>query len=530
MRIKMKKVIYLIIGCLGFVSCGDFLKEYSQDLVYASSLEDMDEVLIGNGYMKHEGYPSFVFSSGQANAVYYMWLNVMDDDIQEFGSGPYSVGNSGNPSEYLRSFYEWSKVPFQNEKGVPYDDENWKKLYSHISYSNVIISQVDEFSEDSKGAKRRIKGEAQFLRAAYYYLLVNFYANPYVKATAETDPGVPLKLIEKVDDKYYSRNSIAEVYNQIVKDLKDAAENLTGVEQPTVYRVNEAAARILLSRVYLYMGEWQLAADECDRVMKLGIHLSNLNDFDLTETIGVPGDKLRVTKAQYMNTSQSPEVLFTQGSNGCPYLMFDKTSIGRYAVSQELCDLYTKYPEVTDLRLTGFFSKSQVNGNYRFVRKTSDVLADMTTFDCFIIRSAEAYLNKAEAEAMLGGDAITPIKKLLENRFAGGQIPAIDGLSGKELVEFIRDERRRELCFESQRWFDLRRYAVCVKYPESKEIDHVSYLPATAANANGIPNGTYRLKRYEEERAYVLPIPGYEIVFNRGELVDNPEREDREAI
>ena len=210
--------------------------------------------------------------------------------------------------------------------------------------------------------------------------------------------------------------------------------------------------------------------------------------------------------------------------------MFDKTSIGRYAVSQELCDLYTKYPEVTDLRLTGFFSKSQVNGNYRFVRKTSDVLADMTTFDCFIIRSAEAYLNKAEAEAMLGGDAITPIKKLLENRFAGGQIPAIDGLSGKELVEFIRDERRRELCFESQRWFDLRRYAVCVKYPESKEIDHVSYLPATAANANGIPNGTYRLKRYEEERAYVLPIPGYEIVFNRGELVDNPEREDREAI
>lgn len=61
MRIKMKKVIYLIIGCLGFVSCGDFLKEYSQDLVYASSLEDMDEVLIGNGYMKHEGYPSLFF-------------------------------------------------------------------------------------------------------------------------------------------------------------------------------------------------------------------------------------------------------------------------------------------------------------------------------------------------------------------------------------------------------------------------------------------------------------------------------------
>ena len=528
----MRSFFYTIVLIL-FTGCGHFLDDYSQDLVVPKTVSDLNEILLGNGYI-----PSWEVKYLRNGSIGWQ-LNILDDDVNTVIAYNAMKGSPEMDGTYY-GYTSWQMEVGRNHSGnnLAADNANWDGLYQRINSMNIVLHELGNVSQNTEQDKLdalRVEAECHFLRAQFYFLLVNMYAKAYDPDNAASELGVPLKLTyyvehDKEKETQFDRTSVAKVYEQIVKDLKDAAENLTGVEQPTVYRVNEAAARILLSRVYLYMGEWQLAADECDRVMKLGIHLSNLNDFDLTETIGVPGDKLRVTKAQYMNTSQSPEVLFTQGSNGCPYLMFDKTSIGRYAVSQELCDLYTKYPEVTDLRLTGFFSKSQVNGNYRFVRKTSDVLADMTTFDCFIIRSAEAYLNKAEAEAMLGGDAITPIKKLLENRFAGGQIPAIDGLSGKELVEFIRDERRRELCFESQRWFDLRRYAVCVKYPESKEIDHVSYLPATAANANGIPNGTYRLKRYEEERAYVLPIPGYEIVFNRGELVDNPEREDREAI
>ncbi len=114
-----------------------------------------------------------------------------------------------------------------------------------------------------------MEGEARFLRGAYYYLLTNLYANPYVKETASTDMGVPLNLTEDIIDEYYHRNSMEECYRVIVEDLNVAADKLKGVTQPTIYRVNELAARILLSRVYLYMGEWQLALDECQKALNL---------------------------------------------------------------------------------------------------------------------------------------------------------------------------------------------------------------------------------------------------------------------
>ena len=49
----MKRILFVVVvGCFLFSSCGDFLEEYSKDLVYASSCEDLDEIIIGNGYMK----------------------------------------------------------------------------------------------------------------------------------------------------------------------------------------------------------------------------------------------------------------------------------------------------------------------------------------------------------------------------------------------------------------------------------------------------------------------------------------------
>ena len=47
-----KNILWIMLLSLASFSCGDFLEEYSQDLVYASSWEDLDEVLIGNGYME----------------------------------------------------------------------------------------------------------------------------------------------------------------------------------------------------------------------------------------------------------------------------------------------------------------------------------------------------------------------------------------------------------------------------------------------------------------------------------------------
>lgn len=520
------KLIYLIIGCFLFVSCGDFLKEYSKELTYASSCKDLDEVMIGNGYMKDDAISAISGSLITLSRMYYPWLFVMDDDVEEFATGVYKTSSEG-PIPLLRPFYGWEKVPFRNVNGVPYEDPCWKKLYEHIGYLNVILSEIKEFGHEPEETRHRITGEAEFLRGAYYYLLVNMYAKPYVKSTAASEPGVPLKITEKIEDKYFSRASVKEVYEQIVTDLKNAADHLKGIEQATVYRVNEISARILLSRVYLYMGEWELAEAESEKAIQAGCPLWDLNEFNMTETSGTAG----YLKQQYMISATSPEVLFTQGMNVMNTLMYDDKTVGRFRVSNELFRLYSKYENegVTDLRQQGYFSMSLKQNDSYFSRKTSVMANDVTAFDAFVIRSAEAYLNKAEAQAMQGGNgAIQTLKVLLENRFEDGEIPAsINGLQGENLVKFIREERRRELCFECHRWFDLRRYAVCEKYPEKKEITHVLYAPSTVSEGAGVYEGEYILKSYGEDAAWVMPIPDYEIIYNKGEMKPNEEREDR---
>lgn len=516
----MKYIIHIIIGLLGFSSCGDFLKEQSEELVYASSCSDLDEIMIGNVYMKSRGN---LGSASSPNDLYYPFLFVIDDDITEYVTGEY---NEWAPCISFRPFYTWQQEPFFSSRTNDIlEDENWEKLYKHISFANLVISQVKEFKHDPEEMRRRITGEALFLRAAYYYLLVNIYAKPYSSVSAQNDLGLPLKLTEYVEDKYYSRNSVQEVYDQIVNDLKAAADNLKEIQQPSIYRVNETAARILLSRIYLYMGEWQLALDESRKAIEIGCPLWDVNTF----TFGEEDIYGYWTKKQYVNSIESPELLFTQGYNTMQGFTSDSWTAGsgRYRVSDELIDLLTKYEQkgLSDLRLKGYLMQSTTNNSFYHSAKTPERVDAATAFDEFVIRSAEAYLNKAEAEAMLDkADAKETIKTLLINRFENGNIPDISRLSGEELVKFIREERRRELCFECHRWFDLRRYAVSPKYPESKEIIHPIYTPEQTSD------GSFRLKRYQEETAYVFQIPGYEIEFNKGEMLKNEEREVRKNM
>ena len=502
----MKRYLILILCVLLFNSCGKFLEEFSQDLAYAESCADLDEILIGNGYMEQpEGFAkASIYGNG-----YYPYIHVMDDDVIMTVFKKDGVTDLINEMVPYKNFYDWSDQLTINPKtDEEWEDKDWEKMYSHIAYLNVIIAHVKKFSHDSVETRNRVEGEARFLRGAYYYLLTNLYANPYVKESASSDMGVPLNLTEDIVDEYYKRNSMEECYRVIVEDLKVAADKLKGVTQPTIYRVNELAARILLSRVYLYMGEWQLALDECQKALALeGVELMDLKSFQGRE------------KERYVLDNKNPEIVFTQGYSATN-TFYDQMSyfcICTFGGSEDLISLYNRFEEqqIKDLRLDAFF---EVIGDEQY--KMSKV--GEKVYDCFVIRSAELYLNKAEAEAMLDkAEAIQTIKTLLNNRFEGG-IPDIDGLSGKDLVSFIRDERRRELCFEAHRWFDLRRYAVSPKYPEKKSIRHTAY------NIKGKLEGDYVLKPYGEDPAWVLPIPGYEIVYNQGNLVDNPQRVERE--
>lgn len=511
----MKRIGLYIIGMMiALSSCGDFLEEYSQSLAYATSCKDLDELLVGEAYMKQVLiYPAnndkFPFSGD--DAPYFPWLHVMDDDSEVYMG---SMVIRDDIRGVLEAFHYWEKNPYV-AFGVPYKDGTWSRLYAHIGVLNVILFKVDEFTDDPKELYNRVKGEAQFLRAAYYFWLVNLYAKPYQKATASVDLGVPLKLTEYVEDKYFSRNSVEEIYAQIVKDLEAAVKNLSGVNPTNLHQAGEGAALALLSRVYLYMERWEDCVRLCDQILKKGYSLVDLNTHD--------------ENASFASIT-SPETIFTQGTNvtSCVFRYQDRY-INCFQPSKDLRESY--HPD--DLRKKCFFYElsSPWYGTEFLFRKTNSDPLNYTidkkeVSDNSLIRLPEIYLNKAEALAMLGnrdGEAASTLQELRLKRYAAGKVePVVQ--TGKELVELIRNERRWELCFEGHRWFDLRRYAVNSKYPYSEPIEHKYFDEA-------VNTKRYRLlKRYSEnEGAYVLPIPVEDIIYNSGVLQQN-EREERPIL
>ena len=430
----------------------------------------------------------------------------------------------------LGPFHAWQKNPFISSQTpfTPYEDLCWSRLYDFINSMNVIIYELDE----NYSTERRypaLKGEALFLRALYYYYLVNVYAVPYRVSTASTDPGVPIKLSEMVEDKNYSRNSVESVYQTIVTDLLESVRLLEGVTQESIYRPNQTAARLLLSRVYLYMSKYAECVEQCNEILSAGGY--SLLDYT---TLGDEDDRI---------SFDSPETIFSNGQYRIETIFLsrsDKTggsSTGSYPMmgngfNFKASDaLIATFDQENDTRFKIFekidrtgLSQHPVIGYYPTFKCYDDTKRPIS--DCCLFRWPEVLLNKAEALALMGGganesEAATTISSLRAKRFVATYNSTVTA-TGDELIQLIRDERRRELCFEGHRWFDLRRYAVNERFPYDEPIHHI--YDREPDQVDGIPEGYYILPRFAESPNggnWVFSIPQSEIVVNNGVLQDN---------
>lgn len=149
----------------------------------------------------------------------------------------------------------------------------WELGYRTIGNCNKIIEKVKELGAESTREETIMMGENYYLRALSYFLLVNEFAQPYSNNPTQ-NPGLPLKLTSDPDDLPQSRSTVAEVYNQVVNDLKDAITYMTFQqgESPRggdIYATKEAA-EALLARVYLYMENWDGAWEMADNVINSG--------------------------------------------------------------------------------------------------------------------------------------------------------------------------------------------------------------------------------------------------------------------
>ena len=514
----MKKMnFYAFIGILVCLStaCSDFLEEYSPDKSYVRSYSDLEELLVGEGYMQNIAPNPWDYSSSPGS-FYWPYIHVMADETEIETSILFTSYKYG--PRYLSGYYTWQEDVTRDYDGIVVwsDTQDWEELYRMIGITNMVIALIDDQlapTDEDKQNVQRIKGEAYFLRGAYYFTLVNLWGQPYAPATASTDLGVPVKLSEAIEDKIYVRESVEKVYQQVLSDLLKAESCLKDIPRKSVVRVNHTAVCLLLSRVYLYMQNYEEALKWAKICVEAQSALINLNEFD------------KYTE-DFLNL-KSPELIFTMGSFCIADNVYGQK--GDWTISK---DLYNTYVE-SDLRKSIFF-RYQYGGSFygMTVGKVYNASIYAEVSDNFLLRSAESYLNLAEAAACLGGEhtaeALDAYNTLRRNRFETGYTD-VTGLTGKELVDSIRVERRRELCFEGHRWFDLRRYMVNELYPYEKTL--TNKVAIFEFSYETYMNELVDLKTYElppHDPAWTLPIPRSELDANYG-MQDNT-RGPREPI
>ena len=151
----------------------------------------------------------------------------------------------------------------------------WIAAYNAINISNNVLSALDVVNDDDR---EQVEGEALFIRGLAYFELAKFFGKPYSDGATTTELAVPILLVEDRNSiELFSRNTVEEVYQQVIDDLT-AAESLLE-EGPNPGQASSEAAAAILSRVYLQMEDYANARDAANRVINSGNH-SLVADYD----------------------------------------------------------------------------------------------------------------------------------------------------------------------------------------------------------------------------------------------------------
>jgi len=452
----MKKYIYIILVSIITFSCTeDFLEESDRDKVIPKTVEDYSQLLYGEAYINDNSI---------ASVVRYM----TDDVTSKTGKkGWFGVTDK---RESVAGYYNWQAEPEYNYSVGIAEDKNWGDLYHSILICNIVLDVADA-SDGSEAEKSQLKAEAYFVRAFDYFLLVNLFGEPYVNGA---EMGVPINDLIGMEDVRFTRSTTGEVYTRIKSDLDKAIELFGKVNsKPTIFKGNLKASLLLASRVALYTKDWKSTIEYADDLLKISPTLKNL-------------DKDYVNNEPFINR-KNPEILYTYGYyyDGA----FSQSATYFFTYSDEIDQLLSTDG---DIRSRAFFKI--VTGYYGSTSLAKSDVADETGAYGYAFRTAEAYLNRAEAYAEMKNisGCINDLNYLRANRFS--KSADVSATTPEEALELARIERRTELCFEGHRWFDLRRQG-CPRIEHKFMIDY----------KNVGMHEVYVLN--ENDAAYTLPLP-----------------------
>ncbi|WP_065219868.1 MULTISPECIES: RagB/SusD family nutrient uptake outer membrane protein [Butyricimonas] len=488
----MKINILLMLGLvtLALFGCESFLEEKSQDEVRPSTVTDMEKILLGEAYFsKAEG---FMFNYG---------TDIFSDNMTSNAV----IDNKDLKKRQIAPRFRWERDMFDESCG--YEDLSfWKVPYARIKGCNLVIEYAPKMKGDEK-KRNHLIGEAHVLRGYYYMFLVNCFGWSYNYGDPTANLGVPLKLVSGVTDEFFTRNTVAEVYGQIEKDLLLGAQLMEeNAMELYLNRLNATAANALLMRMYLYMEDWDNVVKYANKVLAVRPGLLNLSEQPVS---------------QYSSYSVYTDVRSDEILWGMPwdaensYITWG--NIDPYSPSDELIAMFQQdLNGAVDVRgdwknnMTAYLKGGDVNiktGGYRSMCTWVDKGRVSTPFNGGI-RTGEVYVSRAEAycRKYLASGNVSDAEKALEdlnelryNRFYEGYVDKelSEFATAGELLDFCQRERRRELCGEgNHRWFDLKRMGM-------PEIKHIFVDNATGEGQ------VYTLSK--EDKRYLLPIPRKEI-------------------
>lgn len=424
-------------GLLSFSSCSDFLEEYDPNKIPASTYYQTENdirmaangayaALRGNGYYKNM----------------YLYTDVRSENttLQDPGAG----------SGINYQFFNYTLSTDNSQVKT-----HWTDLYKCVTRSNIILDQIDGISFTDETDKQELKAEMYFLRAlTYFHLVMQFGDVPVV--TKE------LKTKEEIQE-HTARDPKSEVYDLIISDLTKVTEsplpdNQTG---EGIGRASKAAAYGLLGKVYLSKAadedfsserdsNLELAKNSLETVWKMRpfgtlkeIRYSDVFDKDAQEKC-----QEIIFRVMYEggNSSLASNYAYIFQPTSQTGLTSQKSGTGNNIPTDDMMNAY----ESGDLRKD---ISCGTSSGINYVKKYTD-LDDVNGYgdnDWIILRYADIALMLAEVKMHLNeSDAVDYLNMVRER--AG-----LADYSGTNLRDAILQERRVELAFEGQYWYDLLR-------------------------------------------------------------------------
>lgn len=398
-------------------------------------------------------------------------------------------GSGGRVSAY----YEYNTISTDNfNSGLP-----WYQVYKVIRQANNIIKSVNDnkIVSADKDSVDMIKAEALVMRGLALYDLTRVFAVPYM-ADNGASTGVPIILTPTEYSDQPERATVAKCYERAIQDITDALGDLS--TRKTDGRMNYWAAKALLSRIYLNMGDNKNAYDAAVDVIENSKSIYHLYTTDEYPTVW----------GKDFQSESLFEFYFTQnepaggsGGEGAPMVYADMTlEWNNLVLTKDFLDLLNEDPDdvrhcitkmpvsiETDTLPKG--SKGQPKYLGKYPGKTAGNPKDN---NLCIVRLSEIYLNAAEAGLKLGGEYRTPALGYL-NDIVKRANPNKSVSDAEFTLERVLKERRKELVGEGLAVYDYTRNKLTIE-----RVGGWHLINLTSANATSIP--------YNDPR-HATPIP-----------------------